>query len=565
MINSRHTSTIQADTIQQPCAAATQHLRAGVFLDRAFRNMVIYKVHNGTAHRTAPSYGFDLITVVRGAWLAWAEESLELAAVAAILAIAFTMDLHAVLMAACVIGTIALLRVCLRAVPETARLHAVAAGERLLRRRGTVDHSRRHETARLMLLCLGGAALLAIIAAWAAGSAADPRRQVAAAAVLLGALAVIGASAGIARQVSLNHIKRQLGRPARNLRGRLRVIQAQQESPYVVYSRFRSDEDDHKLSAPGRDEELTPFVGSGILVHRWPYPLTVQLLKDCEGTMEEREHRTPPFQTHELVEYLKKAMEPAGEDPGRLRGFQIKDRLYVAETDVSPHRGFLRDPARQEDIDAIIDEPHGDIVYYLELRLTVSGELVTTAFVRVTVRGRALTMDFSACALTRTPPDYRLLDAPGETGAFAVIRAAARGAVSLPATAGGLWRLASAPWAIAGALRAGRDHTLYPRWHESIGPRLSIREEKAIDWSDTSSEDKRHIYADVKIIEERLLKAAEDFLKSRDIDVTALKRRAQTIISAGILNMGRLDMNNSNTIIGDGSNINTSDDDTDGQ
>jgi hypothetical protein len=46
----------------------------------------------------------------------------------------------------------------------------------------------------------------------------------------------------------------------------------------------------------------------------------------------------------------------------------------------------------------------------------------------------------------------------------------------------------------------------------------------------------------VKKIEQRLLKATEDFLDSRNVDTTVLKRLALNIISNGILNMGRLDI-----------------------
>jgi hypothetical protein len=46
----------------------------------------------------------------------------------------------------------------------------------------------------------------------------------------------------------------------------------------------------------------------------------------------------------------------------------------------------------------------------------------------------------------------------------------------------------------------------------------------------------------VKKIEQRLLKATEDFLDSRNVDTTVLKRLALNIITNGILNMGRLDI-----------------------
>jgi hypothetical protein len=547
-MNNYLTSTIRAD--------ATRYLCAGVFFDREFRNLVIRQVHNDTAHRTAPSYGFDLVTVIRKAWQAWIQEVAQLAALAAVLAVTFDVDFRAVILAACGLGIVYLTWVWLRAAPETIWLHTVAASERLLRRRGMVDHGRRRERGRLVLLCLGGSAALAVIAAWAAGSTQQPSQQFTAAAYLLGALAVVAACAGIARQVALNRIRwRPVLRPG-SPAGRLGVIQAQQESAYVVYRRPVSEKDPRERLDAGSFYEVTPFVGSGILVHRWLPPLNVQLMRPGHGSLAAREYRQPPFKAHELVTFLKDAMSPAGEEPGPMQGFRIKDRLYIAETDLPPYRLFLRTPTAQEDIDAVIDDPNGPVQHFLEIQLTVSGELVTTAFVRISVRGRSLSVDFAACALTRTPSEYHLLDSWGETGLLAIVRSALHSIGTIPATLGGLWRLAEIPWMLR-AISSTRDRTLYPRRRAGIGTRLSIREEKTADW-DEASLDKTAIFDDVKIIEQRLLKATEDFLESRDVDVSVLRRRAMSIISTGILNMGgNLSVNNTN--VGNGASINVND------
>src|SRR5262249_59622074 len=50
---------------------ATRHLCAGVYRDRPFRDLVIRQVHNDSRRRVAPSYGFDLVPVVRHAWRSW--------------------------------------------------------------------------------------------------------------------------------------------------------------------------------------------------------------------------------------------------------------------------------------------------------------------------------------------------------------------------------------------------------------------------------------------------------------------------------------------------------------
>ncbi len=64
--------------------------------------------------------------------------------------------------------------------------------------------------------------------------------------------------------------------------------------------------------------------------------------------------------------------------------------------------------------------------HYLEMPVSTEGEVVTTTFLRVTVRGKALSLDFAACALTRTPLSYHVLDQYAESGVGAVVRAAVR-------------------------------------------------------------------------------------------------------------------------------------------
>ena len=532
---------------------ATRHLSTGVCNDRVFRNRVVRKVHNDAAHRSAPSYGFDLVVVTRMAWHAWVLETIQQAGLLGVVLIAFVLDSLAAVVAVCGIGIAYLAWIGLRAAPEVFWLQAQAAKKKVLKRRArTSDRDRHDERSRMFLLYWGGCAALAVIAGLAAQHSHTPLRQLVLAAVVLAVLASISTTTSAVRQIILNGI--QSGgrlRPARPA-GRLGVIEAQQACEFVIYRR------------PGRapvSYEPTPFVGSGTLVQRW-LPLNVQLLRPGEGSMSDREYPVPPFKAHELVRYLKDAMGPAGQDPSRLRDFHVADRLYVAETDVTSERSFLQSRCAPEDIDDIIDHPDPAAAqHYLEIQLSTTGELVTTAFVRATIRGRSLSLDFAACALTRTPEKYHVLDKYHETGTGAVLRAALRGAYSMPVAVGGLWRLSEAPWILARAAWARKDRTLAPRRRHTIGTRLSIREEKAAEWDDAEI-DHQAIYDDVKIIEQRVLKATEDFLESKKVDTSLFKRRVLNIISAGILNMGKLDMNQ--TAIGTNAQININNEAPDG-
>jgi adenosylhomocysteine nucleosidase len=61
----------------------------------------------------------------------------------------------------------------------------------------------------------------------------------------------------------------------------------------------------------------------------------------------------------------------------------------------------------------------------------------------------------------------------------------------------------------------------------------------------------------MKIVEQRLLKATEDFLEARKVDTSIFRRRDFSIINTGVLNMGKLEMNQSAVGPGATVNINT--------
>ncbi|WP_113701336.1 hypothetical protein [Nonomuraea lactucae] len=531
---------------------ATRHLCAGVYLDPAFCGVVLRRVHNDTARMVAPSYGFDLVPLVGHAWLAWLLDTVQHLGVLAVFAVGFAVRPPAALVVACGLGFWWLSGVTARSAVVVLPLRAKATADRWLRRtRWLSDSDELREQVRLFRLSGAGCLALAVTPPLLAGFARVPLGELARAAGLLALLiAVVVGGRGAVQQLCLNGVHGADSAWPRRLTLRLRAIREQQDHPYVVYRRPTPPEPDtdakRRLGLDPAGEDGSPFVGSGELVHRWLPPLTVQLLKAHGVTgirghapMAELEDPSPPFRAHELIAYLKTAMEPMGDsaDPTGLRGFRVRDRLYIAEADVPPRAEWLRRPVGQADIDRTIDEPYDDVHHFLEIGASATGELVTTVFLRVTVKGRALSLDFAACALTRTPVEYHLLDAFAESGASAVVRSTLRGLFRLPAEVVRVWRLAEAPLILGGAVRARRNRLLRPRRGMAIGPRLSVREDKSTPWEQAQL-DEVTIYDHVKLIEQRLLKAAEDFLRRHGIDTSSFERRAASIINTGVLNMG---------------------------
>ncbi|WP_432933032.1 hypothetical protein ACQPZZ_16705 [Microbispora sp. CA-135349] len=546
---------------------ATSHLCAGAYFDPEFRGVLLRQVYNDTTRMIAPSYRFDLVSVVHQAWRAWALETMQHAGVLTAFAVGLRVNLPAVVTVICWLTLWHQARALAKTALAVLPLHAKAAADRWLQRtrwRSEADELR--QQTRLLRLNGVGCVVLALTPPLVAGISHIPFDELIDAAALLAVpVIVFVAGRGMAEQLCLNHVygvREVDGLRPRRLSRRQQTIDDQQSHPYVVYRRpsppeEESDRDEFSLRLPGIDlidEGESPFVGSGELVHRWLPPLTVQLLgpnpepeADRHIPMRDRERSAPSFEAHELVEHLREAMRPLSDDhdPKGLRGFFMNDRLYVAEADVQPFSEWLREPPDEHHINGVIDNPYGDVHHFLEIGAGATGELVTTVFLRVTVKGRALSLDFAACALTRTPTEYHRLDGYGETGVIAVLRSTLRRFCNMPAEVAGIGRLAEAPVLLVTAVRARKNRMLRPRRGMAIGARLSVRELKSTPWK-YAQLDKVIIHDHVKLIEQRLLTAVEDFLGKRGIDTSAFKKKALSIINTGVLNMGgRTEINQS--------------------
>ncbi|MFF0244852.1 hypothetical protein ACWEU6_02750 [Streptosporangium sandarakinum] len=520
-------------------------------------------MHNDTTHMVAPSYGFDLVPVVRHAWKSWGLEMGQHGCVLAVFVVGFVFNPAAVVAVASALGLWPLSRLMARSAAAVLPLRAKALADKWLWRtrwRREADELREQE--RLLRLSGMGCGALVVAPPLVAGIFQVSLEEMAVTATLLAFLLVLTvAGRRVAYQKCLSHIHVADSLRPWKLTRREGAIDSQQFHPCVVYRRPSLQEIEENKEEPGfelLDSKTSPFVGSGKLIHRWTPPLTVQLMKegDDRRLMEERERLDSPFEASKLVAYLKEAMNPMGEadDPTRLRGFDKKDRLYIAESDIRPNPSWLREWPDDKKIDDVIDDPHGVAHHFLEIRTTVTGEVMTTVFLRVSVKGRALSLDFAACALTRTPAEYHIIDAFKENDRIALLRSALYGFRDLPAEVWGAKALVEAFPLLVGALRAQKNHIRVPRRGAAVGARLSIREEKSVAWKQAQL-DKVVIYDYMKLIEQRLLKAAEEFLKLNGLDTSAFSKKATSIVNMGVLSMGgKIDMNQ--TAVGANAQVN---------
>lgn len=528
--------------------SATRHLCAGVYLDRPFRELVIRKVHNDSRRRIAPSYGFDLVPVVRHAWHAWVLEVVLHTAVLAILTTGLVLhQALAVVIVLCATAMSLVLADAVRNLAEFVRLRALSEASRWSERSGSrlplTEMQDLDTRKRRLKLSFAGFVVLGLVPAITARILGKSLHTAMPTAITLAAaLMVSGVVVGILRQLRLNANQRaQSLRPA-TLSRREKVLDEQQSPRCVVYQRPTSKTNADPLDLLLKSEELpSPFVGSGKLVNRWLPPMTVQLLRPDPSNrldLAQREHTKPPFQAHQLVDQLKTALTQLTTDRGNenLPGLQVRDRLYVAESDISKDRTLLN--ANDFFVKKIIDNPLTTAHHFLETCVPIAGgELVTTVLIRVSLKGRCLSLDVATCALTRTRQEFQVIDRHGEHGRGAVARAAFRDLVKLPGNVLRVWRSVEVPVVLVGAWWATKDRTHKPRRGVEVSPRVTIRDAVADDWNEAHL-DKTTIYDHMKIIEQRIIKTAMDFLRDHDVDTSAFERQAMNIINSGVLNMG---------------------------
>ena len=69
--------------------------------------------------------------------------------------------------------------------------------------------------------------------------------------------------------------------------------------------------------------------------------------------------------------------------------------------------------------------------------------------------------------------------------------------------------------------------------------------DKSTPWN-VAYVDEKLILGQIKIIEQRLINGAEDFLRDNNVDTSSFRKKADTAISANVLNIGgRMDISNS--------------------
>lgn len=508
----------------QPVSAATRHLCAGAYLDDDFRRSSLNEVYYQPRRMVAPSYGFDLTTVLGYCLRARAWAVARDAAICGILVIGLCAGPIPLLVT---IGTLVMLSMVTstyRVLREAAR--DIQSGRPVSVGKILVLLVRNVSAAVVLFVIFGLVTVVSTAAAFAALSGEDGFTLLVApvaAAFLLVAVLAVPVTANLWRQRRLDRLAPGW-RPAAPARSsRFDDIHRQQAGNTIIYSGY------------------WPFVGSGHLITTWGFAqrlIRAGSVLSQPKTEAEREFVEPPFSAEQIISYVRGQLRTLVDDPlpeRRLPGLALMDQVFLAGTEASyltPHT----DPQR---ISEIIREPVGPARHYLACQVVSwNGELVTTVYVHISVQGRSLYVDLTSAALAPCDERFRIVDQVGGTGTEAYLRVVGRGIVDAPRIIGlapvNLLREAF------GAIRAGLDTR--PAGSSMVlgydyGARVSVRElgtpETLRNDAQRQDIDKYH-----RIIERKVLAAILDFLSAYDVDVSEFQQRALTILNAGAVNTG---------------------------
>ncbi|MDQ7910222.1 hypothetical protein RB614_37590 [Phytohabitans sp. ZYX-F-186] len=504
-------------------SAATRHLCAGAYLDAEFRRTSLRDVYYQPKRMVAPSYGFDLGTVLLHCLRARN--------------IAFFRD--ATLLVVMVFALVASPLPFVAAMVLLWTAHFTVEGWRVLRdAMGRIRAGGQLGTtilARLGMLAVRwfvSQFVLLLFALIVIGLTPEEFEgegmtgsQVAGILLLLLIVYAIPLTANLVVQVQLGTLTPN-GSFATAPRGeRFDEIAYQQQGNQVVYS---GD---------------WPFVGSGDPIDRWSF--AQRLMRPARlfaepATEAQREFDTPPFTAQELVDTVRESLRTFAFEPDperRLPALTVEDRLFVAGTEIShlvPHTT----PDRMAQA---IRYPTNPARHYLVCQVVSwNGELVTTVYVHVAVQGRMLYLETVTAALPPCKEEYRIVDQVGGTGPAAYGKAVLDGILDTP-------RLAAS--ALANLVRTGLE--VLGGALSSAGVTVDRAVTRGYDYGarygvrdlGRAVAERHHLQAQdidkyAKLVRRRIIATVLDFLDARGVDTAEFVERAVNILNAGAIHTG---------------------------
>ncbi len=529
-----------------PPIAATRHLSAGAYVDEEFCRSSIVEVYHQPKRLVAPSYGFDLTTVL-GHCLKSRKASMirDIVIVSAIFVSLITVvGIPALIIMVIALAVLQYFVSVYRLVRDV--VAQIRSGERRRLRPGAGLRLAVRATGVFLISGVVIAFLVFTIVTIAAAAAKnsldggggggnDGSVSVGTSTgmgiaeilgIILGILlfaAVFGATIGTEywRQLQLETLAPDRDLTPQPSTLRMNEIRTQEAGNVVVYS------------------GTFPFVGSGEPVTKWGSAL--RLIKPAVNPVKPepestREFADPPFTAIELSDYVATRLRRVADAPDaehRIPRLIVEDQVFLAGTEV----GSLSPQLPQRDIEDIIRNPSAPARHYLACRVVSwRGQLVTSVYATFALQGQTLYLEMSTWALPPCRDGFRVVDDEKNTGTAARLRAVVRGLANTPRIVGNapinlvrilLDKIAHSANVASGSFRRGYDY----------GARVSVREMGSAPLFEHSLHN-HDVTKYSRIIERRILADVTDFMEMHGVDTSELRARAFNILNNGALNLG---------------------------
>lgn len=527
-----HVDHRRSDPAGHRPTAATRHLSAAAYLDEDFCSYSLDEVYHQPRRVVAPSFGFDLATVLAHCRRSRRILLIRDAVIAGVFLIGFCLFGPGLLVGCIVLAGLHTARAGLEALVDVTRWG-----------RGQVQGSVQWLLRRALKVGFGVLALfvtsfLVPVFAFVTVAAGIDTGTVLALTVIGTLLSVAGLCGApvVAAVVRWRHAVQHgpgLPAPAIPSDARLDAIRVEQAGNASVYSGYSA------------------FIGSGAHLDTNGFALRlVRAPKDMSDQSDEdsREFTTMPFTAEELIGHVRSrltGLATATDPEGSLPGLVVSDRVFVAGNEVSQ----LATHVDEASVAGIILSPVDAARHYLACQVSSwDGELVTSVYVHFALQGRSLYLETSTHALTPCRDDYRIVDMVDSVGAWPYVRRAWQALLDAPAQVvrapGNLVKAALralrrglTPAPTAAQIRRGYDY----------GARISIRERATLDHTlgvllgpgdrppavrnDFQMQD---IEKYRKIVVRRVMAATLDFLVLRGVDSAEFRQRSNVLINNGI-------------------------------
>ena len=518
---------------------ATRYLCAAAYLDESFARRVLDEVLHQPHRAVAPSYGIDLVPIVRHCL----EGRRRL----------FVRDLV-------VTGALAVLLVV--AVAQGVVL-ALAALTLWLGFQGVRSLQQRSVNAAAVLLVLAGLSALLLAGALNRTGAlgyggAYPSEEAGAGGAwwwILGLLVVWGAY--FSYRLSVHRIVSTQLTPSAFPSARLPVASPAHEQRLSYLDQAQRG----NVTVYSSDWAVRPFIGSGAVMTEWNLvtplrpaqihlPGTTPPGAALKGTDEPdgaggSAAGPAPLDAHLLYERARQGIVALGH-PGlppheRIHQLSVQDRVFVAG--ILPAGSPFLDERRRpvfrlhpSAIEAVDRAERGEVRHYQTVRMAAwRGELEVTGFLYVAVRGGMLFVEFVATQLPSLRPRYHAIDTYERFNARVGLLAGVGAIGDLVQCLGA--PLSAGRW-LAETVRLGLDPSYQSRPSREIerqlaydyGARTSVRE-LGTQFSASARFQDYDANERVSLVERRILEVVVNTLQVQGYDVSDLAGQATTIIN----------------------------------